>query len=160
MRSREEKKRKLLEAQETRVFKSRLLQFCTLLVERGVSFLDLITDSEAKAQLVYVNCYLSFPSPNILTKASLSNREAGRELGLEPPPVVATPGDRNGPLPVDGFVRGTVSSAYEDGREGLGVRTLKWECNECQCFGGSQARENLFWLKITKFCKAWQLLWR
>ena len=49
MRSREEKKRKLLEAQETRVFKSR--SFLHLIGrERGVSFLDLITEhSEGKA---------------------------------------------------------------------------------------------------------------
>lgn len=73
---------------------------------------------------------ISYPSPvppKASLKASLSNKEAGRELGLEPPPVVAAPGVKKGPgpVPVDGFVRGIVSSAVEDGREGLGVRTLK-----------------------------------
>ena len=57
----------------------------------------------------------------MLIKASLNNSEAGRELGREPPPVAASPGDKKPPVP--GLFKGIVSS--EGGREGLGVRTLK-----------------------------------
>ena len=70
----------------------------------------------------------SYPSsvpPNTFIKASLNNSEAGRELGREPPPVAAAPGDRKAAVPVDGLFKGIVSS--EGGREGLGVRTLKQE---------------------------------
>ena len=67
--------------------------------------------------------YSSSVPPNIVIKASLNNNEAGRELGREPPPVGASPGDKKPPGPVEGLVKGIVSS--EGGREGLGVRALK-----------------------------------
>ena len=67
--------------------------------------------------------YSSSVPPNMLIKASLNNSEAGRELGREPPPVAASPGDKKPPVPVEGLFKGIVSS--EGGREGLGVRTLK-----------------------------------
>ena len=70
-----------------------------------------------------LSTYLSSAPPNIVINASLNNNEAGRELGREPPPVAAPPGNRKGPDPDDGLFKGTVSS--EGGREGLGVRTLK-----------------------------------
>lgn len=72
------------------------------------------------------NSLFSYPSstpPNIVIKASLNNSEAGRELGREPPPVAASPGDKKPAVPVDVLFKGTVSS--EGGREGLGVRALK-----------------------------------
>lgn len=67
--------------------------------------------------------YSSSVPPNIDIKASLNSSEAGRELGREPPPVAASPGDKKPPVPVEGLFNGIVSS--EGGREGLGVRTLK-----------------------------------
>ena len=67
--------------------------------------------------------YSSSVPPNIVIKASLNNCEAGRELGREPPPLAALPGDKKPPVPVKGLFKGIVSS--EGGREGLGVRTLK-----------------------------------
>ena len=59
------------------------------------------------------------PLPNIFANASLNSREAGRELGRDPPAVVDLFGVSNEP----GLFRGIISS--DGGREDLGVRTLK-----------------------------------
>lgn len=82
--------------------------------------------------------YSSSVPPNIVIKASLNNSEAGRELGREPPPMAASPGDKKPPIPLEGLCKGTVSS--EGGREGLGVRTLKQKIKELSFFSNLKTK--------------------
>ena len=68
---------------------------------------------------------LSYPASaplNILSKASFTRREAGRELGREPPPGEAPLGARRVAVPVLVLFKRMASSEWAG--EGLGVRTL------------------------------------
>ena len=73
-----------------------------------------------------VGCYSSYPDSaplSMLSKASFTRREAGRELGREPPPGEDGLGARRVDVPVLGLFKRTVSSEWAG--EGLGVRILK-----------------------------------
>ena len=70
-----------------------------------------------------VTSYPASAPLNILSKASFTRREAGRELGREPPPGEDPLGARRVAFPVFDLFKRMASSEWAG--EGLGVRTLK-----------------------------------